>query len=562
MDFDRFVGAAARLLILPFYRRKLRQFESLLARAKSVQRHALLSKIERCRDTEFGRDHNFAKIRTIEDFRREVPLSTYADVAPYIDKVGNGQQSALFPESEKVVAFACTAGTTGRPKNIPITQSWLEEYRRSWEVWGVKAVIDCPDMVGKRWLQISGPEKVDVTPSGLPIGMVSAVTARFQSALVRSFYVGPLEIANIQDPLAHYYTILRLSIGTNVGFIATITAANLIRLADVGNDCHEVLIRDLHDGTLCRDLNIPDDIRRKIDGAVLVKRPRRARELASIVARTGTLYPKDYWPLALLACWLGGTVGYQSRSLRKYYGDVALRDLGYVSTEGRHTIPLSENSTEGVLAVDGSYYEFVPAEFSGVESPNVFEGHELQVGRDYEVFVTTSSGLYRHDLGDVVRCNGFIGEAPILEFLHKSGQHSDLEGEKISSYQIAKAVDVACEHLGIQLESFSAIPVRPQTGAPYYALLVDANEFEDRREVQDFLDRFDKELIAMNVMYKQKRNDLYLERPRMRFVAAGTWAKFAGEATDRRGTGETQYKHPVLLAHGDLPSWLEVVEEM
>jgi len=93
-------------------------------------------------------------------------------------------------------------------------------------------------------------------------------------------------------------------------------------------------------------------------------------------------------------------------------------------------------------------------------------------------------------------------------------------------------------------------------------LLVDARDFEDRLTLQDFLNRFDKELMAMNVMYKQKRNDLYLQKPRMRFVAPGTWAKFAGEAADRRGTGETQYKHPVLLAQGDLPDWLEVVEEI
>jgi len=308
MDFGRIIGTAARLLILPFYRRKLRKFESLLARARSVQTRALFSKIERCRDTGFGRDHNFSGIRTLEDFRREVPLSTYADVAPYIDKVCNGHKSALFPESEKVEAFACTAGTTGRPKIIPITHSWLQEYRRSWEVWGVKAVIDRPNLAGKRWLQISGPETVDVTPSGMPIGMISAVTARFQSPLVRSFYVGPIDIANIVDPLAHYYTILRLSIGTNVGFITTITPANLIRLAEVGDQCREALIRDLHEGTLRHDLNIPEDIRRKINGAIKIKRPGRARELESVVSRTDALYPKDYWPLVLLACWLGGRI--------------------------------------------------------------------------------------------------------------------------------------------------------------------------------------------------------------------------------------------------------------
>jgi hypothetical protein len=534
----------------------------MLLRARSVQQRALFSKIERCKDTDFGRDHNFSRITTIEDFRREVPISQYDDVAPYIAKVSNGQQTALFPETEQVIAFASTAGTTGRPKIIPITQSWLREYRRSWEVWGVKAVLDSPKLIGTRWLQISGPEKIDKTPSGLPIGMVSAITARFQSGLVRSFYVGPIGIANIKDPLSHYYTILRLSLDSDIGFITTITAANLIRLAEIGNECHETLIRDLNDGTLRTDLDIPNELRSQIDRMVKVKHPRRARELERIVERTGTLYPKDYWPLALVACWLGGTVGYQSRRLPTFYGNVALRDIGYVSTEGRHTIPLTANSSAGVLAIDGSYYEFISTDQASTALPSVLEGHELQIDQEYNVFVTTSSGLYRHDLGDVVRCKGFMGEAPILEFLHKSGQVSDLEGEKISGYQVASAVEAASENLGIEIESFSAIPVRPLRGAPYYSLLIDADIFEDRAKVQDFLDRFDKELIGLNLMYKQKRNDLYIERPRMLLLASGSWAKYAAEAANRWGTGETQYKHPVLLAQGDLPSWLDVIDEI
>jgi hypothetical protein len=562
MNIDRFIGAAANVTLLPFYRRRLERFEATLQRASLLQKKALFSKIQRCADTDFGRDHNFSQIKTVDDFRKQVPLSDYANVAPYIERVSGGEQGALFPKSEQVMAFSCTTGTTGRPKIIPVTQSWVREYRHSWEIWGVKALLDCPSVIGTRWLQIIGPAGVDKTETGLPIGMVSSVTARFQNPIIKSFYVGPTALADVEDPLSRYYTIMRLAMATKVGFITTITAANLIRLAEVGNDCREELIRDIHDGTLRNDINLPDQLRRELDRSIRVKRRDRARELESIIHRTGTLYPKDYWPMSLLACWRGGTVGYQSGRLPTFYGDVPVRELGYVSTEGRHTIPLTANSLSGVLAVDGSYYEFVPVECAGDPNPTVLEGCELRVNCNYNVYVTTSGGLYRHDLGDVVRCTGFMGEAPVLEFLHKSGEFSDMEGEKLSGYQVAHAVEKASARLGVSIKQFSAMPVRPRTGAPHYALLIEADSINDEHVAQQFLNGLDENLIEQNIMYRQKRGDHYLEGPRLRILAAGSWDSYASAAITRCGTGETQYKHPALLTERELPKGLKMVKEV
>ena len=67
----------ARAAAIPFYRRKLRRFEALLERAHSVQRALLFEKLKRCAETRFGRDHGFSAIKTLEDFRRQVPISTY-----------------------------------------------------------------------------------------------------------------------------------------------------------------------------------------------------------------------------------------------------------------------------------------------------------------------------------------------------------------------------------------------------------------------------------------------------------------------------------------------------
>lgn len=544
----------ARAAAIPFYRRKLRRFEAMLERAHSVQRALLFEKLRRCADTRFGRDHGFAKITTIEDFRRQVPISTYEYAAPYITEVTEGKFEALFPPGEQILGFASTTGTTGVPKLNPVTRTWLREYLRSWEIWGVKGIIEHPEMIGTKVLQAMGPGNLDRAPNGMSIGMVSSFANRLQNRVYRSFYAVPPDVANIPDPLAKYYTILRLAMTSPVGLLVAITPANLIRLAKTGDEQRQSLIRDLHDGTLSSSLDVPPAFRQKISRSIQVKRPERARMLEQIVEKTGTLYPKDYWPLSLVACWLGGTVGYQSRELPRYYGNVPTRDLGLVSNEGRHTVPLHDGTPEGVLAVDGSYYEFVAADERGSSQPRVYECHELEVGREYFIIMTTSAGLYRYDIGDRVRCQSYIGQAPVLEFLQKEGQCADMEGEKVSGYQIAHAVEVAARELNLCVDCFMAVPVRRNGQIPNYTLLVERSVIEDSSVARQFLRIVDRELIQQNVMYAGKRSDRYIDSPQLARLAPGTWSDYMATETQRSGTGDSQYKHPALVPD---TSWLD-----
>lgn len=544
----------AKAAAIPFYRRKLRRFEALLERAHSVQRALLFEKIKRCAETRFGRDHGFSKIATLDDFRRQVPISTYEYAAPYIKEVTEGRFDALFPADEQILGFACTTGTTGEPKLNPVTLTWLREYLRSWEIWGVKGIVEHPEMIGTKVLQVMGPGDLDRAPNGMSIGMVSSFANRLQNRVYRSFYAVPPEVANIHDPLAKYYTILRLAMTSPVGLLVAITPANLLRLAKTGDEQRQSLIRDIHDGTLCESMDVPQALRQKIARSIQVKRPERARALEQIIEKTGTLYPKDYWPLSLVACWLGGTVGYQSRELPRYYGSVPTRDLGLVSNEGRHTVPLRDGTPEGVLAVDGSYYEFIAADERGSSHARVFECHELEVGREYYIIMTTSGGLYRYDIGDLVRCNRYIGQAPVLEFLRKEGQCADMEGEKVSGHQVAQAVEVAARELGLNVDCFMAVPVRRDGQVPYYALLVERAVIEDLSVARQFLRIVDREVIQQNVMYAGKRNDRYIDSPQLVRLAPGTWSDYVAAETKRSGTGDSQYKHPALVPD---TSWLD-----
>lgn len=539
------ITAVAKWFALPFYHRRLQALEKTFARADEIQRKALLHRLRRCADTGFGRDHQFGSIRNIEDFRKHVCINEYEYLAPYIDRVAQGHLDALLPAGEKILGFACTTGTTGKPKLNPVTRRWLKEYTASWEMWGVKAICDHAEMIGTRVLQLSGPGEVGRTASGHGISMVSWIATRYQNRLYQKFYAAPPQLADIRDSDSKYYTTLRAAITTPVGFVIGITPNNLIRLAKIGDEYRTQLIRDLHDGTLSDQFDVPTHLRELLAPLVRVKRPERARFLENVIERTGSLYPKDYWPVSLTSCWIGGTVGYQSGDLPRYYGSAPTRDLGLVSTEGRHTMPFENGKAEGVLAIYNAFYEFLPAADAGCPTAQPLLCHELKVGDEYSLIMTTSSGLYRYEIGDIVRCTGFLGQAPLLEFLHKTGQYSDMEGEKLSGSQVARAVEVAARELNLVIDAITAVPVRCDLEAPYYALLLERPCLEDADKARRFLRLVDQELIRQNVMYAGKRNDRYLESPRILRLAAGTWENFAKTLAHQRG-GDSQYKHVAL----------------
>ena len=140
-----------------------------------------------------------------------------------------------------------------------------------------------------------------------------------------------------------------------------------------------------------------------------------ARTLEQLAATTGTLRPEKCWPeLVLIGCWLGGSVGTLALRLEEFYGDVPIRDLGYLASEGHFTIPYEDQTASGILSIGTTYFEFVPEEAIDEPEPPVLSCHELELNARYSVLLTTASGLYRYDIHDIVEVTGFYRETPML----------------------------------------------------------------------------------------------------------------------------------------------------
>ncbi len=548
-----------KLVAIPV-RRRLNAFLAATERPREVQEALLKRILENQARTAFGRDHHFHTIQTVADFRKNVPVAGYEYVEPYIKRVIAGETNALLADP-KIHMFAMTSGTTATRKFIPVTSQYLADYKRGWNLWGLKVFRDHPEVRMRPIVQMSGDWQEFHTEKGVPCGSVTGLTAQMQMRVVRFIYCVPGCISRVKDPVGKYYAALRLSLPRRVGMIIAANPSTLVNLARAGDLDKEALIRDIHDGTLSTKYDIPADVRAELAGR-LKARPERAKELEHIVSRTGTLYPKDYWPSeCIIGNWMGGSVGAYLRHFPKYFGATPTRDVGLIASEGRMTIPLGDGTPSGVLDVTTHYFEFIPEEEGDSPHPTVLSAHELQPGRTYYILLTTAYGLYRYNIFDVVRCTGYYNGTPLVEFLSKGAHFANITGEKLSEYHVTGAMADVLQELGLNLTAYSVAPCWDDE-QPYYGLFVERPDLASHEQGRQLVKTLDKRLGEVNIEYAAKRESLRLGPMRLALLPAGAWQAWDRQRLMRTGGNLDQYKHPCLVTDPKFRETLTIEEEV
>lgn len=539
-------------------RRAAAAFHAAARNPRAIQHAVLLEKIRRTALSDFGRRHHFGEIRTVHDFRRRVPITTYEYYAPYIERLARGETEALLGPGQKVLMFALTSGTHSARKQIPITAEYLHEFRRGWTIWGYEAWKLHEHMFRRSHLQVASDPEEFLTEGGIPCGSVSGLVAKMQNRLVRFLYCIPPCVGKIEDPTAKYYTILRLAMARSVSWITSANPSTVVNLARLGDQEKESLIRDIADGTLADRFNVPGAVRGELAPRVGKPNPGRAGELEEIVRRTGHLYPKDYWTdMQLMGNWTGGAVGAYLRHYPALFGDVPVRDIGLIASEGRMTIPLADGSPAGVLDVMSHYFEFIPENEIDSPQPTILEADEVEQGRNYFILLTTSGGLYRYNIYDLVRVAGFHYRAPVLEFLNKGSHIASITGEKLSERQVCQAVDRGLHELALTLTAFTVAPCWDDE-LPYYGLFVERRDLAGDEQATHLLSRVEHHLRTLNIEYDSKRETLRLGPLRLCWLPHGAWRRFDHQRLEASGGTLEQYKHPCLVAHLDFAKQLPV----
>src|SRR5262249_46161974 len=202
----------------------------------------------------------------------------------------------------------------------------------------------------------------------------------------------------------------------------------------------------------------------------------------------------------LAAVWTGGSAGAYLQTMRRFFGDVPICDHGLSASEGRMTIPLEDGRSDGVLDINSHFFEFITEDEQDSTDPTVLSPHELEAGRNSFILLTTVSGLYRYNIRDVVRCTGFQGTTPKLEFLHKGAHIANLTGEKITESQVVSAVRHGAHRFQTDFSYFSLSPMWGEP--PNYRLHVEAPELAAIPDPSAMIGFIDAALQSLNCEYE------------------------------------------------------------
>ena len=191
------------------------------------------------------------------------------------------------------------------------------------------------------------------------------------------------------------------------------------------------------------------------------------------------------------------------------------------------SIPVSDTGAGGVLSVHLNVFEFVPADDidehgDDKDSWTFLASHELEVGREYYVFITTTGGLYRYDMNDVIEVVGQYKETPVIVFRRKGRGMTNLTGEKLSVNQVIDAVRKAEAAIGREAPHFR---IEPDAEASRYVLKAEFPETPDEATARKFLEVVDKEIGVLNIEWEAKRKSGRLKTPVLQVMKPGWYER-------------------------------------
>lgn len=407
---------------------------------------AILQRILReNRDTDFGREHGFAEIRTAADFRARVPVRDFAELEGWIRRACDGESNVLTAAPVRFVEPS--GGTSGLSKEVPYTASLLAEFSAATMPWIADMLANRPALRGGQayWAVSPPSRRRERTAGGVPVGMEhdsDYFPPLVRALLDRSLGV-PRAVSRIPDLAACRRVTLRALLAMpELAMISVWSPSFLTLLAGALDEEWDALLGEMESGRVAAGL--APDLRAELERAL----PARPALATSLRRRFGRRAPEDLgavWPrLTLISCWADGHAPRALEGMRRRFPRVEVQGKGLLATEGVVSIPLFRAEAP-VAAVTSHYLEFLP----DGDTDSAVGVHELEPGATYEVVLTTGGGLYRYRLKDRVRVEGRLDRTPTLRFVGRADRASDLAGEKLTPELVEHVLASAAAEIGI-----------------------------------------------------------------------------------------------------------------
>ncbi len=541
-----------------FRSQQAQAFLAGLEQPEQVQQQLLLETVVGANvQCEFGQQHGFAKIRSFAEYQRAVPIRKYEGFEPQIDRVVAGEAGVL--TSEPVKRFFLTSGSTAKSKYIPVTNTFVRAKSRAFGIYWAEVFARHPAAhTGRMVTNFSDSgEPVRAPGSGLPCSSESAYWAGVTRATsMTQTPIIPKAVAQIGDSDGRYYAIARILLEEQFSVIMTLNPSTIVLLFQKIAQYAAELADDVEHGGISERVRCGDEVRR-IVGERYRGNPERAAALRALAAGEGMMAYRLWPQLALAICWRSPMLQAYLDLLAPQLRGVAGRDYILMASEGVMAIPIDDERSGGPLAVGVHVYEFIPEDQADRSDPEVLQPHQLEDGKSYVLVLSNCSGLYRYNIGDVVRVRGFVGRTPCIEFLHRAGATCSITGEKLTEDQVTAAVRDVARALELRIAGFTLAPARG--GFPRYVAYVELDGAADRKALAAFPERLDEALEQHNIEYGGKRSSQRLGAPELALVGEGGY-----EARRRQrlaaGTSDSQIKPTHLSRDPDFGDQFEIVE--
>jgi sterol desaturase/sphingolipid hydroxylase (fatty acid hydroxylase superfamily) len=502
-----------------------------------AQQRLLESILKSNQDTDFGQEYSFARIRTYGDFVARVPVSDFEALRPYVDANIAEDRTALTRQAPR--QYARTSGTTGQPKDVPLTPQHLRLLRRSNSAALAFQFGICPEAFAGGILAFTSPAIEGALPNGKPFGSASGIVAGNVPALLLGKFVVPGAVMSIVDSRLKYLLILRLALARrDITYVGAANSTTLLTLMTLYRECCSELLNDLRHGTFFLSDRLAEDVRVAIRDRIYPE-PGRAEELARLYSPRRSVRLADLWPeLRMVATWTGGSASVALHALR---AELPLRarilELGYLSSEFRGTITVGRRSGSGFPTLDTHFFEFVEREKWDCGAPEFLTLDGIRKGVDYYMIVTTPSGLYRYFINDLVRVQGHLHQTPLLKFIQKGKGVTNITGEKLYESQVLMAVRAVTEKLG---RGTRFVMMLADEVARCYRLYVELNA-GPTLSATHFAQAVDEKLHQINSEYSAKRESRRLGGLDVFWLRSET-AEAYKEFSVRQGQREGQFK--------------------
>lgn len=437
-------------------KKRFHQIELFLKYPAEVQEEVLSQLLEFAEDTEIGKQYEFESIEKYETFRERVPIVSYEDMEPNIERTRRGEQNVFWPTSIKW--FAKSSGTTNaKSKFIPVS---------------AEAIEDCHFKSGKDMLCLYLNNNED---SQLFTGKSLRLGGSKQLYEDNGSHFGDLSAILIDNmPLWAEYSS---------------TPSNKVSLMSEWETKLKAIILESSQENVTSLAGVPS--------WMLVL-------LNEVIQETGKDHLFQVWEN--LEVYFHGGVSfnpyqeqYQKLLPRKSFKYYEI----YNASEGFFAIQDRNNADDILLMLDyGIFYEFIPMDVYGTEEAKAIPLWEVELGFNYAIIITTNAGLWRYKIGDTVR---FTTINPYrIKVTGRTKHHINVFGEELIIENAEEALKSVCSKTGAEIKDYTAGPVfmeGKEKGAHEWII-----EFRKPPEKLDyFIEIFDNALKSLNSDYEAKR---------------------------------------------------------